>query len=370
MSQDDINEGGGQAHPDDDIIGEFRKKYPISPERQIAIDAFKEAVSELLKIDLDELLTKGGGFQDISINFSEALPYANDIKRIFKRLNDAYFADLNEGVLKNATDMAFRAITLFHNIKEFIDRQPQRDSPQKKEALIAKVKDLSNDITTYLYQFIAYAELPEFLSKKHKSFLDESVLIFNEIQIKKAEMQEIYAEGERLLNEIRGVAAKTVTSKYGKTFGGAADKFKTYAKYWLMGVGALIVVLIAVPIVLYWLIYDIMVPDNTAEAIQIALLKIFIISVLYFALVTAVRIFRANKHNEVLNRHRQNALDTFDLFVGAAKDEATKNAVLLKTTETIFSPSQTGYLVKEAEPAGASQVLEIIRDSWQKGENK
>ncbi len=90
-------------------------------------------------------------------------------------------------------------------------------------------------------------------------------------------------------------------------------------------------------------------------------LKLIIFSVLFAALIWVGRIYRAHRHNYIINKHRQNALSTFETFVKAASDEQTKSAVLLQATQCIFSPQHSGYISKESEPSTYPQVLEIIR---------
>ena len=75
------------------------------------------------------------------------------------------------------------------------------------------------------------------------------------------------------------------------------------------------------------------------------------------------RNYKAHRHNNVINRHRANALSTFKVFVDSSKDDiATKNALLLKSAEAIFSPAITGYLTKEPDNQGTPQILEIVRN--------
>src|SRR5882724_4341617 len=85
-------------------------------------------------------------------------------------------------------------------------------------------------------------------------------------------------------------------------------------------------------------------PDYTpAQSVQLVIAKIIIFSVLLSATLWAGRIYRATRHNQVVNKHRQNALSTFETFTKAASDDATKSAVLLQATNCIFSPQQSGY---------------------------
>lgn len=88
---------------------------------------------------------------------------------------------------------------------------------------------------------------------------------------------------------------------------------------------------------------------------------IILIGLLYFT-ITASKNYNAHRHNAILNKHRQNALQTFESFVKAAgDDQQTKNAVLLQATATIFSNQNTGYLAAGPEPEGASKIIEIIK---------
>ena len=53
---------------------------------------------------------------------------------------------------------------------------------------------------------------------------------------------------------------------------------------------------------------------------------------------------------------------TFNTFVeGAGGDPATKNAVLLQATRTVFSPQVTGYVNSEKESDGSSSIVELAR---------
>jgi hypothetical protein len=71
--------------------------------------------------------------------------------------------------------------------------------------------------------------------------------------------------------------------------------------------------------------------------------------------------YRSQWHNHVVNKHRQNALSTFETFVKAASDEQTKNAVLIQATQCIFSQQPTGFVAHDSDGAPSPQILEIVR---------
>ncbi len=101
-------------------------------------------------------------------------------------------------------------------------------------------------------------------------------------------------------------------------------------------------------------------PDTGLE-IQLAVSKVIILSILLSAAIWTGKVYKANRHNFVVNRHRRNALSTFQTFATSASDAQTKNAVLLQATTCIFGPQNTGYISADKESEGYPQILEIIR---------
>jgi hypothetical protein len=70
---------------------------------------------------------------------------------------------------------------------------------------------------------------------------------------------------------------------------------------------------------------------------------VIVFSLLLSGMLWVGRIYRAARHNYVVNKHRQNALRTFETFVKSA-DPQIKSAVLLQTTGCIFTAQNTGYV--------------------------
>jgi hypothetical protein len=102
-------------------------------------------------------------------------------------------------------------------------------------------------------------------------------------------------------------------------------------------------------------------PISTGQSIQLSIAKLLFFSLLVGAVVWIGRIYRAHRHNYVLNRHRQNALGTFNTFVDSAHDAQTKSAVLLQATQAIFVIQPTGYISQEMDSGGLPQILEVVK---------
>jgi hypothetical protein len=100
----------------------------------------------------------------------------------------------------------------------------------------------------------------------------------------------------------------------------------------------------------------------TAKLVTLAVARVIVISILSTAILFCVRNYSAARHNFVINRHRQNALSTFETFVKASRDDQTKDAVLLQATRSIFTPQVSGYLKTETEAPSPNQIIEIMRN--------
>ena len=100
----------------------------------------------------------------------------------------------------------------------------------------------------------------------------------------------------------------------------------------------------------------------SSDTIQFVAARIILFGVLSYALVSAVRIYRAEAHNQVVNAHRHHALRTFETFTAASSDDATRNAVLMQATQCIFSHRPSGFGQREDDAAPQSQVLELTRN--------
>jgi len=74
-----------------------------------------------------------------------------------------------------------------------------------------------------------------------------------------------------------------------------------------------------------------------------------------------------HNHNFVVNKHRQNALSTFQAFSEATiNDPDTKNAILLQATQCIFSPQPSGFINKENEQENSNKIIEIFKSNLSK----
>jgi hypothetical protein len=78
-------------------------------------------------------------------------------------------------------------------------------------------------------------------------------------------------------------------------------------------------------------------------------------------MVVCVRNYRASRHNQIVNAHREGALTTFAAFRESAEG-AAGDAVLLQATEAVFSSQPTGYTEGDGSPTHVNELLRLVRE--------
>jgi len=149
---------------------------------------------------------------------------------------------------------------------------------------------------------------------------------------------------------------------YSNIFFEEAKENSTNSRNWLR-VGVALAVLFVISIIVInvtdWLIpFEVILGDDkkpifnesgelvTKLNIRKIIAQILIFAVQIYFIGFAIKQHTTNKHLFTVNKHRQNALDSYDLFKESIKEEdvATRNSLVLEIAKTIYSPGQTGYL--------------------------
>ena len=82
-----------------------------------------------------------------------------------------------------------------------------------------------------------------------------------------------------------------------------------------------------------------------------------------FLLYFCARACQSHMHNATVNKHRYNALRTFELFKDQGTVEgATYDALLLYVAQAIFAPQRTGFIGKDPAVSAMTPAIRIARD--------
>lgn len=281
--------------------------------------------------------------------------------RLFHALAESDLEDISYNQMNNVLGVAKSALELFRNIQQFsISKYP--NSPiQQRNSFIEQAKDQYDNIYTQVSPVVAFTLRKGFdfkrLEDDAKAVLKRLEAVASDSDTK---LTNAVKDAQGAVEAVRKVAAEAGVSQHYVHFKNEADRYEESAKPWLLAtvITAGLTLLFAIGLIAraHWVLPNL----SASQSIQLAIPKLFLFSILVSATIWCGKTYRSNRHNAVVNRHRQNALATFQAFVEATGDDATKNAVLIQATQSIFAPQQTGYVQGEADVA-MPQVLELIR---------
>ena len=181
-----------------------------------------------------------------------------------------------------------------------------------------------------------------------------------------AQMMGWKKEAEVMVREVGDAVLKVkeLTKQAGvatqaNVFENASGRHAKAKKVWLGWSIALAVVTAASG---YLLVMPEQVAAAPAQAIQVIATRLIVFGVFSYALVGAVRTYRAEAHNEIVNQHRHDALRVFEVFASSPSDEATKDAILLEATRCVFSHRPSGFGQKDDGAQSSHHMLELTRN--------
>jgi hypothetical protein len=308
------------------------------------------------------------------LDFEEARPTFEKTLAVLRKLLSADLALASEAKIDALRERVTEVFNQFHKIRSFSAQRASQPTAER-DALINGLDPIFDrlfDAVAGVLPLAQHGNVEQYEAEVKASA--EKLKSFFEEQHQQSEAYKSAAEKEirETLDKAKQAAQQAGIVQHETFFRLEANEHKKMARAWL----ATTVLLAVATGTVGWLNYSrtfgvlqaaasaapqARASSNTALTIQLAIAKLIMFSILFSAVLWAGRIYRAHRHNYVVNKHRQNALATFEAFVKATEDTPTKNAVLLQATQCIFGPQSTGYLTQEKESEGPTQILEIFR---------
>lgn len=180
-------------------------------------------------------------------------------------------------------------------------------------------------------------------------------------------LSDLEKESKILVEGAKASAQEVIVTRYGIVYDELSKKHNFNANWWL---GGTLIIVILLCLFSYFTFQQSLqfIKDNQALLKYSATMVIWIgsrlviYSTLFVALSVSISNYKANRHNQILNKHRQNALNTFETFVKSSSDDkAIKDAILLEVTRTIFGVQNTGFSASDSEGEAQSKVVEIVK---------
>jgi hypothetical protein len=297
------------------------------------------------------------------MSFESGLPVFERTLRLYRDLSKIELGTISTSILNQIRDRSREAKETFTQIKEFSFKKYPSNTQAQRDSLITSVQDRYDTEFMQISPVIAYGiRLGTDFTRLEREAKEKLSTMNTLLQEQEKSKEETAKSVHDTLEEVRKLAREAGVSQHAEIFSLEATEHGIAAGRWLVAticVAATAVVVSASLLLLSWFFT----PNDitTTKAVQIGIAKVAILSLLFSALLWVGRIYRSQRHNYVVNRHRMNALRTFQTFANATGDDATRNAVLIQATQCIFGAQPTGYISTESDSNPASQILEIVR---------
>ena len=313
----------------------------MSPTQTSAI--LKEAtelLQQMQEFDADQLAREDDFGK---LNFRDAVEPAQDLINLYKRLTPIALQDFPDEQLNVLKAAAGRDHNSFQAILNF---DPAAGlAPQTRDQHVAAIRAGYQATFTQLNPLISYSlhRAADFqqLDRDARAAIGE---VKKQSDAALKEIGEIKTDAEATLATARKAAAEYGVSQQAFHFRDEADVHEKQANSWRWATIWLSVGLGAFATGSLW-IHKLpgLDPQNGYQTVQVAVSKVLIFTVISYMLYLAARNFLSHKHNAIINRHRQQALLTFETLVAAAKDAQNKDIILTHASACIFAPQPTGY---------------------------
>lgn len=276
------------------------------------------------------------------INFEDVRP---QLDAAFSLCRDLLRLPINILPADAITTAVSSAETLRHVLAEIREFDIAQGVPsQRRDEIVSRVWGATDTFYKHMQQWIVYLVYVngdlEANASEFSDIVKHAKITLGELE-KKAE--EKRSEVDRIVTAAREVAGKTGVAHFTQDFQKEAENLQASATKWLWVAAVLVLFTLGAS----YFLFKIEKPYDWFSVIHQTTTRLIILGVLITATVWCGKIYKAVKHQVAINKHRANAIKTFQAFVQAASDDTVRDLVLLETTRAIFSSRPSGYLDQE-----------------------
>lgn len=322
------------------------------------LDDTKESLERMQRFDAESLARES----DLGARFSltSAVEPAKRLVRLYKQLGASALDDFPDPIL---TQIKQQADADFNRLKQLLDFAPeeQQNPAHVRDSLVQQVEAAYPSSFQALYMPIAYGASKSIDFQRMENEARASLqAVSDQADEITSQLGLHQQQAEEILQDVRKVAAEQGVSQQAIYFKEEAAEHKAVAGTW-QGYTTKLAVGVGVYAISTLFLHKIplFVPTNAYESTQLVASKLLIFFVLTYMLFLAAKNFLNHKHNEIVNKHRQNALMTFKALADAAKSDESRDIVLAHAASCIFAPQETGY-TKHSSVESAKPIVELI----------
>lgn len=322
------------------------------------------------EIDTDQLHHPDFG----SKNFGEISDDFEDSRMLIAQMVEIAYG--SESFPKSLSDQVLGIVKRFNGIYNQI-RNYSIDSDQNFSKRSAIVKDYNNwskfnwtgkDQSNNPQNFLQIYNTCKNLDKKTAGDDTEKLKMYLS-DAKKADV-----DIKSILDQLRTKAGSETVQDYANIFKEQAEKHSHVeielkpwkwnlgaAQYWMMvAIISVVVVLLAIGNLHKLFLYA--ETDPTGVKVIQHIMRIAVLSFLVYIVSFFFKQYSIAKHLYTLNKHRQNVLNSYKLFLESVdrEDSTIRNALMMEVAKSIYESGSTGHINTKGSDSSAS-IIELTR---------
>lgn len=326
-----------------------------TPERKAALENAQKQLDSALLLDVASLARK----EDLpqNNNFSSVVQYFERAQGALREIRER---DLTR-LARRDIEAVISACSQFEaQVKEI--RGYDLNSGNYKEAIPKIAKRVSVVYDAVMEQLALPLAFTAMQQTDFAAMERQARGVFSELQDKKASVEALVVstreESDKALALVRAAAAEGGVSSNAQVFEEAGGAHEGRAQKWLGATKWLAG--ITVGLALGFLVLSAFWAPPGDRLASFLVSKLVVLSAGLYATVWCGRNYKACLHNETLNRHRANALKTFQAFVKGAHEAAVSDAILLQAAHAAFQSRPTGYEATSDSTSNSSPFVDIV----------
>lgn len=282
-----------------------------------------------------------------------------DLFRLIRPSQVEFFPARQRDMIRDQANAFFK---LLEKVKGFDIETADPNPTEAKNNLISQLDGQFQPIFDQLFPLISFANIRSLdFSQLEREARAATQAAKDSVDSAVKEIETSKTSVDTILSEVRASAAEQGVTKQAIHFKNEADGHAQEARNWRQYTIYTAIGLAAYSVVSLFA-HNIpgLDPDTPYRAIQIGVSKILIFAVIAYMLFLCARNFLSHKHNEIVNRHRQNALATFTALAEATSDAASSDIVLSHAAACIFAPQETGYTRHDATHGETVPTVQLV----------
>lgn len=325
------------------------------------VENIRQHVEKVTGFDIDNL-TMRSGLGDL--NFRESKVDLEQIHELLKPLSTHPTELLTQGT----ADSIIHSLESLHPIIDGIhDFDVERENPDARGQLVEQLHGQTEAIVEIVAPWLPYLAYAQGDVQQNIQQITDAVTNARAIvEAGREDVDKGKQEVASIIDAARDASAEAGVATFTRDFADKAAALEKTARWWLIATAAFVGMTISLAIAFA---HGLLLPtgESLAELLQVATTKLIVLGLLFSATIWCGRLYKATKHQAAVNEFRANGLKSFQAFVAATDDDATRNAVLLETTHAIFAHAPTGLIdAKAGDSEGSVRVVEVARDAAHK----